>query len=98
MGELFKYANPDFMAIGMVGNYYEAWESLKTIGMPEGATFPKDDETLKPKDKYFRKGKNKVEPSNATKHVTKSLAKEQQRTIGSSLKLKSKVKSIVVSK
>lgn len=37
------------MAIGMIGNYHEASESLKTIGVPEGAEIPEDVELVKTK-------------------------------------------------
>lgn len=70
MGEILKDSNPNMMAIGMMGNYCEAWESLKTIGVPKYAETPEDVKIVKPKVKYSSKGKKKVGPNDMTKHVT----------------------------
>lgn len=68
------------MAIRMIGNYHEAWDSLKTIGVAEGDVILKDVKLVKTKAKYSRKSKKNTWLSDMTKYVTKLLLKEQQRT------------------
>lgn len=69
MGEILKDGNPYLMEMGTIGNYQEAWESLKNIVVLEDAEILEDVELVKHKAEYSRKSKNKIGQSDVTEHV-----------------------------
>lgn len=69
MGEILKDGNPYLMEMGTIGNYREAWVSLKNIVVLEDAKILEDVESVKHKAQYSRKSKKQIGPSDVTEHV-----------------------------